>query len=771
MRTETNMNDYIYRFMNAKSFRYRLAMGGTLFFALALMGGEAMAQVKLKRNFESDENIAAFENTTFCTAFLNEKGALYTLRDIAIVDISDIDKIAFNPTGSSLALIRDDNNITIYSFRERNVRLFELKDKRKGLKDRKVLLPSDLEGTEEATRNLLLAEIKKNKKREKGEVFELGRKLNLTEDQIQYLEKGKLIPLAMCYAPDARHFVASNSLGEIIIYDTRAYEPQAYIQGKALATVLAMSSNNYFIAAGTGKNLDIWNFQTKELRKSIPMTGQVIGLDFSADASQLAVVTDDNCLTILDTKTWGKVATYDKLGGELASPSFHPDGKYVSVVKDRNAILIVNLKNGAVEQTLEEKAGGVLASRFFINRQNSEVFMLSNRPSSLVFWDANGLNPFYGKLLSDEVDARMNEWVKMMQGESMEEYAIRVNDETRLKQQQLFAQEVATELAGDRLAIENPFVGEYDAASNKLNIGFNTLPSIAIDVPEGEQGDFKDGHLKFNNAVYVLNDKDEFELAYVEVLNETTNKVYIYDNIGRTKLTALEADDNFVPLEIMQQANREEVQLQEIKEAVVEEKKQDKLITENTQIDVKTEVQADVDANGNKIYNYKVSYQYEVINKAFSAKEDFPSGGYDIERSNAAMSLMKIIKNAFEGDFSKYLSEGKQVKIIITGSADASPIRGRIAYGGQYGEFVNEPYYKDGNLDNITVTKASGITTNEQLALLRAAGVKDYVEKNVTTLQNTNNQYEFHVEVAKERGGEFRKINVQFVIVDAFHAK
>ena len=71
-------------------------------------------------------------------------------------------------------------------------------------------------------------------------------------------------------------------------------------------------------------------------------------------------------------------------------------------------------------------------------------------------------------------------------------------------------------------------------------------------MPSNEVGDFNDGkNLKFDNAVYVLNDKDEFELAYVEVRNETTNKVYIYDNIGRTKLTALEADENFVPLEIM----------------------------------------------------------------------------------------------------------------------------------------------------------------------------------------------------------------------------
>ena len=218
----------------------------------------------------------------------------------------------------------------------------------------------------------------------------------------------------------------------------------------------------------------------------------------------------------------------------------------------------------------------------------------------------------------------------------------------------------------------------------------------------------------------------------------------------------------------MQQATREEAQLAEIKEQVIEEKKQDKLITDNTQINVKTEVIPGVDANGKKILNYKVGYQYEVINKEFSAKEDFPSGGYNIERSNAAMSLMKIIKNAFEGDFSKYLSEGKQVKVIITGSADAAPIRGRLAYDGRYGEFVDEPYYKDGKLDNFSVTKAAGITQNEQLALMRAAGVKSYIEKNVTTLGNTKNDYEYHVEVAKERGGEFRKINVEFVIMDAF---
>ena len=70
----------------------------------------------------------------------------------------------------------------------------------------------------------------------------------------------------------------------------------------------------------------------------------------------------------------------------------------------------------------------------------------------------------------------------------------------------------------------------------------------------------------------------------------------------------------------MQQATREEAQLAEIKEQVIEEKKQDKLITDNTQINVKTEVIPGVDANGKKILNYKVGYQYESI-KSFRLRK------------------------------------------------------------------------------------------------------------------------------------------------------
>lgn len=680
-------------------------------FAAMVGCGNLSAQVVLKKEFPTKEPIGLMDNSTFRVAYTSSLG-LCTLRDYVVVNNQKISVFAFNPAGSSLAVVSPKKNIRIYSFNEANDRLFTLKEKRKEYKGANVL--------------------------------------------------------SMCYSDNARYFIAATDKNEIIIYDTRSYMPQAYIQTSVPATTLAMSSNNYFIAAVNGKGIDIWNFQTRELRTRIEVGSVVEGCAFSADASMLAVTTADKGLVIYDTRNWTESQRFD-WKGSLSCPSFHPDGKYVLAVKDNRNILIANLKTAALEQEIEIENAGTFFSRFFANNQTKDMYLLSGHLNKLTFWDANGLNPFYGKIVSSEVDAKMNEWVKMMQGESMEEYAIRVNDETRLKQQMKYEQEVATRLAGDRISMENPFVGNYDSANGLLSVGFNTMPSISLEVPVEDLGSFGDaGNLTFENAVYTLNENDEFELAYVEVKNETTNKVYIFDNIGRKKLTALKDESVFVPLEIMQQASREEAALQVIKETVVTENKQDRLITDNTQINVKTEVVPSVNADGEKILNYKVGYQYEVINESFSANEDFPSGGFDISKSNAAMSLMKIIKSAFEGDFSSYLGKGKQVKVIVTGSADASPIRSKIAYKGQYGEFVNEPYYKDGNLDNITVTKASGITENEQLALLRAAGVVDYIRNNIETLKDTQNEYEYHVEVAKERGGEYRRINVEFIIVDAF---
>lgn len=84
-------------------------------FVAAMFCGQTMAQVVEKRGFDSQKKINAFDNTTFCTAYLSD-GALYTMRDIAINDVRKIERIVFNPTGSSIALLRAKNPIKYLLF-------------------------------------------------------------------------------------------------------------------------------------------------------------------------------------------------------------------------------------------------------------------------------------------------------------------------------------------------------------------------------------------------------------------------------------------------------------------------------------------------------------------------------------------------------------------------------------------------------------------------------------------------------------------------------
>jgi hypothetical protein len=632
-----------------------------------------------------------------------------TYKDKTVASIGDVKCLALNPSGSSFAVIQK-KNVKIYSFMKEETKLFnvEYKSKNKAL---------------------------------------------------------KRLPLSLTYTGNADQLLVSFTTGEIIVYDTKKYESQYILAGDTAATSITVSPNDYFIAAVTGKRINIWNFERKTIRAHIDVETEVTGIAFSPDASMLAITLPGRLL-LYNTRNWENIQNYT-FDDVASSPSFNGDDKYLAFILNGRRIAVLNIRKQEIIQEIPEESN-ILACRFF--NSHDKTYLISSRSKAIVYWNANGLNPFYGKIINQEVDKKMNEWVKMMQGESMDEYKIRVNDSTRLKQMELFTQEATTSLAQDRISIENPFVGDYNNESNLLAINFTSLPPIEIPVPASELSDFGNGsNLKFNNAVYMINEEDEFVLAYIEVTNEVNNKVYIYDNIGRTRIEAIETDLNFVPLEILQIASQEASNLESVTENVMEENKQEKLITDNTQINVGTEVVADVDAEGNKILNYLVNYKYEVINKEFSEVEDFPPGSYDIKKSNAAMSLMKIIKNSFEeGDFAKYLKAGKHVKIAITGSADGAPIRGKIAYDERYGNFEAEPYYQNNELNNITVTKATGITENTQLAFIRAISVKDYLSNNIASLQNTQNSYHYNVEVAEERGGEYRRITIQFTIIDAF---
>ena len=358
------------------------------------------------------------------------------------------------------------------------------------------------------------------------------------------------------------------------------------------------------------------------------------------------------------------------------------------------------------------------------------------------------------------VDNRMNVWMKRLNGESKADFLARTSDEAIKTQRLEFTKQVSTEMANDRA---NSTVRDlqYNSAAQQLGVQFTDMPSITLRVPKDDIKSIKGkGDLQFTNTVYNLNPGDKFEVLYTEVLNPSTGKKYTYVSTRDAKFVP---GDGYMPLSAVQQDIVNNERLQAVATDMVREAKEKSILSDNTTVTVKAEpVPA---ANGKT--DYKVTYTYDV-KEGFSVKDDFGPGKYEAEKSAASVVMLNIIKQTLNEDFAKYIKRGNTVDIKLKGSADASPIRGKIAYNNQYGDIKDKSVKVNGKEQKMTVTKATGITSNEQLSLVRAISVKNYIVNNVDALKGAKVNDSYEVEVSSDEGSQFRRVAVDFLFHDAF---
>lgn len=572
--------------------------------------------------------------------------------------------------------------------------------------------------------------------------------------------------LAICYSADAKNLFVMGSDSKVHLFDAKQNVEIASFASQVQANRLAASPNGYYVALAQGSQVEVMNVDAQSTRINLRMDSDVKDVAFSANSRWMAVLTADGRCGVYDTRTFAVAYHYEALG-TAESCFFHPDNKYLAVVTGDQRIAIINMLNERDRNYVDAANAGVNYVNF-VRDADKGVYMVYNTTNSIVFYPVFYLSPNRQELLKNELDSRMEEWMKRMDGESLEDYNARVNDETRMQQMRLFETEIATQMAENLLSSSDVKVGNYNADMGMLTLDFDKMPSIYLSVPASELADFMDpGALQFSNTKYCVNDKDEFELVYTEVLNTKTGKKYVFDNTERKSLAFLESDDNFIPFSQLQTSQMEELKLEEIRNNIMKTAKEKNVISDHTNIDVRTKVVNSTDAQGKKVANYEVAVSY-TVDQAYSAKDDFAPGRFKCQESNAAKAMLSVVKQALENDLSKYVVAGKQVKVMITGMADATPFSRTVAYDGCYGDYEREPVYKNNVLTNITVTKATGISDNDQLAFLRAMGVKDYIVKNIPALSSMSTSYDTSIEVSKKAGSQYRRIGVKFTFVDAF---
>lgn len=681
-----------------------------------------------RSSFSISNDYSNMKISKFSVIYLSEDHMLYNLMNRAVYD-SPVYDFNINPTGASIAVVnKNAKNIVIVSNREKNV---------------------------------ILATIKGDKKTDPFD--EKGR-------------NGTPSVTAMTYSSDAREILAANDFGEIITYSTDGYWTASVIEAGKIYDHIAVSPNGYYIAAAHGSEMDIWDVDAADIKRIVRFAGKVNHVTFSPDSREIAVSCDTSGLQIVNAIDHHRTEVTKGIQN-VRQASFHPDGKYIAYAK-ADSIIVYNLINhrrafsaGSIRikgEPLDIPMSDIMALNFHSN--NSTTTLSHNTGDKVVFWDMSSLPPLYRSKLSEEVDKLMSDWIRQMDGESLEEYRVRVTDDNAARQKAMLLDQAATAIATQVIALEDPFISEeYDMENHTIDIKFEQLDAIKLEVPEEEFQEVREGDLSYENPIYTLDDMDEFQLVYLEVVNRTTDKTYIFDERDYIiEDIKFEDDDiDFIPVAMLQTVNMEMEVLQQQTQEIMEEKKQENVITDKTSITIDTEIESDFDSDGNKIYNYNLGYQYDV-SEGFSYQEDFGPGKFIVTESNAAVTMLEAIRTALAGDMKKYVDQAKSIEITITGSADAIPV-GRILYDGSCGEYVETPYYAKDELSSMTVTDETDIRNNEQLAFIRAASVKVWLENNVEELRANSAKcvYNYRTEVSDVRGGEFRRIIVNIKFRDA----
>lgn len=577
--------------------------------------------------------------------------------------------------------------------------------------------------------------------------------------------KKRGIPFCATYSPDGRTLFVATDRG-IFPADPRTLETGECLERTgSIPDMLLVSPNGYFLLAIAGDRCAVYNLEEGKVRKTL-LTGQrITDAMFSPDSREMVLLSDDGMASVYNMNTLTVRKMIDGLGQARAG-ALNFDGKYLAVADRPDNIVLVNTLRDT-DRTNIHIPDGDIRDLGFIYDAGRNTLMVYPVPGAVKARRMPLLKPYYNKLIDEEVNARMEEWLKMQPGETMEQYAARVTDETRAEQRRMFEYEITTRLAGNLIAGQPVGIGEYNRANGMLALKPGDMPQIFINVPEEEATAFSDPALvSLSEVLYGVMDDDTFEIVYARVTNGVNGKSYIFDNRNRKPLDYMKGGDG-ISLQVLRQQKMEEVRLRELSERVVNEAKNMNVISDHTNISVASRVVEDYDANGRRILNYEVSFTYDVA-PGFSAQEDFPSGKYHVEQSGAASSMLKIVRQAFAGDLERYLGRAKKVRVKLAGSADATPIRSGLPYDGSFGDFDQEPVYVGGQLTALSVDSRTPVRSNEQLAFLRAMAVRDFLEKNVPQYDALDKDYRYEVTVSEGKGSEFRRITAEFTFVDVF---
>ena len=212
---------------------------------------------------------------------------------------------------------------------------------------------------------------------------------------------------------------------------------------------------------------------------------------------------------------------------------------------------------------------------------------------------------------------------------------------------------------------------------------------------------------------------------------------------------------------------REKKMNKQIQQMLVNLPNAEKLYDE-TFVRITTQVVEDTTEEGSPEINfvYNISYNCHHFE---GTEDDYPSGAYLWSTSNSCRAICNLTKSMIESELSDIFTAGRTTTITITSTTDAAEIQ-HIDYKGEFGDLRYMPaVFNDENV-RISVDQKDGITTNAQLAYLRARSVQSFFDEQVDVLKRSQNEYRFVTRCFDMTGPHYRRSSLQIVVHGAFDA-
>lgn len=235
-----------------------------------------------------------------------------------------------------------------------------------------------------------------------------GKRIELTD-----VPQGRINAIGL--SADGGRLMATSGRNAISIWDAQAGGPafslvEATPQGGAPTGILIGSidpAGRHAAVAGTGRNVTIWNLETKARAQTLMhVTHGVTLAAYSPDGRRL-VTAELRRLLLWDAETGKGLAMADTGGSFVDAVSFSRDGKRLASLDNRGSIRILDTATLALQVSFRDVGSRALAVAF-----NADGGMLAtaHQDGTIRFWDSNTGAQLYALDVAAPADKGGSAW-------------------------------------------------------------------------------------------------------------------------------------------------------------------------------------------------------------------------------------------------------------------------------------------------------------------------------------------------------------------------